>query len=115
MLICLYASEGAASLDPEGNNPVDLSLEPSTDLITKLLDRAVAISYPAVMRFFKDQSTPSGWRRSSLLSHYKVAIFNKVYGSQALCCSCGGTCLVLCEELGLSTEDVGAIELQSCR
>jgi CRISPR-associated endonuclease/helicase Cas3 len=111
MLICLYGNEGVPSLDPEGSNVVDLSLEASMDMIPKLLDRAVAISYPAVVRFFKDQPTPSGWRRSSLLSHYKVAVFNKVYGSTAHYCACGGTCLVLSDELGLSTEDAEAIEL----
>lgn len=111
MLICLYGNDGALSLDPEGINVVDLSHEPSSKEIPELLDRAVTVSHPAVARFFKDQPTPHGWRQSSLLSHYKAAVFSKVYGSAGHYCDCGGKCLVLTDELGLSTKDGGVIEL----
>lgn len=105
LLICLFGDEGAPSLDPEGNDIIDLSREPSSSMMVKLLDRAVAISDPGVVRFFKDRPTPIGWRRSSVLSKYKVAFFSKILHSLDHYCLCGGRYLVMSEKLGISTVD----------
>jgi len=105
LIICLFGDERTPSIDPEGKDIIDLSKEPSSSMMLKLLDKAVAISDPGVVRFFKDRPTPIGWRRSSILTRYKVAFFSKVFPSLDYYCFCEGRYLVMSEKLGLSIVD----------
>ncbi len=104
-LVCLYDSASGPCFNPEGTDPIDLKAKPTTDVIRKVLNRAVSMGDPTIVRFFRERNTPRSWERSALLGRYKVAVFSKVFPLTEHCCTCGGRTLVLSEELGLRIKE----------
>jgi CRISPR-associated endonuclease/helicase Cas3 len=100
-LVCLYDSPNGPCTDPEGKDPIDLEGKLNSEAIKKILNRAAPLSSPEVVRFFKDGITPAAWRRSAVLSRYKIAVFKKVFPLTQHSLQCGEKVLILSEELGL--------------
>lgn len=74
-VVCLYRTPTGYSLDREGRRQVDLSAEPSLAEAKELLKAAVSLTHPSLVRHFVALGPPSGWRRSPLLRHHRVAEF----------------------------------------
>jgi len=75
-LVCLHRTANEVTLDREGEGtPVDLSKEPDAKLTEKLAKRAVSVSSYYVVKHFRGQEAPPGWREHPLLRHYRAAIF----------------------------------------
>ncbi|MBC7077969.1 MAG: hypothetical protein H5T92_06665, partial [Synergistales bacterium] len=75
-LVCLYARGDQIALDPEGE-PIDLEQSPNPVLVREFVRRAVQVQRPNIVAYFARQKPPKGWRRHSLLRHYRPAIFEE--------------------------------------
>lgn len=75
-LVCLHRTEQGITLTPDGTGPlVDLDEEPGAALTEQLARHAVSVSSYNVVKHFRDEDVPRGWRRHPLLRHYRAAIF----------------------------------------
>ena len=83
-VVCLPESDG-----------IDLAVKPSPTQIRSLLRRTMTITDKRVVFTLRDQSVPSGWRRTPALRHHRLLIFSE--GSTSV----GKYLLRLDPELGL--------------
>ncbi len=110
-LVCLHGESDARhlALDLDGLPQVDLTQEPPANLTRELAQRVVAVSHPAVLRYFAAQDVPQGWRAHTLLHTYRKAVFCKGI------CPLVGTNYVLrlSQKLGLEIVNVEAEQVHS--
>lgn len=74
-IVCLHRVAGGIFFDPAGHRVCDLTVEPGLALAKRLLLSAVSLSYGGCTRDFPAEECPPSWRRSPLLRHHRLAIF----------------------------------------
>ncbi|MBI4320957.1 MAG: CRISPR-associated endonuclease Cas3'' [Chloroflexi bacterium] len=95
-VVCVYGPREHPHLDEEGYESLDLEAVPPLAEARRLLMRSVSVSDRRVVYSLLADSPPQGWRRSALLRHHRLVVFDA--GGAA---SVGGHRLVLDQELGL--------------
>jgi len=100
-LVCLYQQADGVSLDPNGEETIDLGKRPTQQQATGLARRVVSVSHYALVNYFLNQDPPGGWRRHSMLRYYRAAIFTEGR------CDAGDYWLILDPRLGLCIEKKG--------
>jgi len=75
-LICLHRTPAGLLLESDGNGEiVDLERPIPTELVRSLLHREVTLQHRGVVEYFRNQGTPTAWRRSAALRYHYPAIF----------------------------------------
>ena len=97
-LVCLHKTpQGMATAPEEGEIP-DLEVPPDASTVRRLLDCAVSVSDPRVVKHFAAMDPPSAWQREAHLRFHRRAVFEGGH------CRCEGFDLLLDPLLGLSVE-----------
>ncbi|MHB0858470.1 MAG: CRISPR-associated helicase Cas3' [Anaerolineae bacterium] len=73
--VCLHAVAGGVTLDPNGADMVDLHQAPDEVLTRQLVLRSVQVTHRGIVSHLSSERPPEGWRRHSLLRHYRPLIF----------------------------------------
>jgi len=77
-VICLYGNYEETFLDPEHSQKIDLRLKPTIVDIVSLLRNSVRITGRYLINCILDNTqTPSPWKDSSLLRHYRLLLFDQ--------------------------------------
>ena len=77
-LVCLHRqADDRITLDPDGEQPVDLHKRPNQKLAAELAKRVVTISNYPVFKYFINQKPPLGWREHPMLRYYRAAVFSQ--------------------------------------
>jgi CRISPR-associated endonuclease/helicase Cas3 len=97
-LVCLHRQQDGITLDPEGQEPVDLTAVPDRKMVEDLVGQSVAVSSYPVVKHFLAQQPPAGWRDHAMLRYYRAAIFDEGR------CICGDSQLILDPHQGLIIE-----------
>jgi CRISPR-associated endonuclease/helicase Cas3 len=98
-VVCLYGSRERSSLDRGGREVVDLSREPPVGMTRALLGRSVPVTDKRVVFKLLEEPTPASWRRSPLLRHCRLLLFDAAGHATV-----GGYRVVLSPELGVMVE-----------
>jgi CRISPR-associated endonuclease/helicase Cas3 len=75
-LVCLHRIRDVLSTGPDGDGrSVDLTQSPDPALTKALVQSSVSVTHWEIVRHFREQEAPPGWREHPLLRQYRVAIF----------------------------------------
>lgn len=77
-IVCLHRVNGRTCLDTGGTCPVDCGKTPETrEDILALLENSVSLSFRGILKLFPGELVPKAWKRSSLLRHHRLVIFEE--------------------------------------
>lgn len=75
-IVCLHRNGDGVALDADGAATVDLERYPDASLTRELARRSVQVTHRAIVSYLAAQRPPEGWRRHSLLRHYRPVVFS---------------------------------------
>lgn len=104
-VICLYGKDTKAFWDKKQEEPVDLNLTPSDEVVRKSLEHSVSISrFGLTEEIIHDNKNtlPGAWQQTALLRHHRILFFNE----QGIC-PYGSFEIRLDDESGLMIKKMG--------
>ncbi|MGQ9851037.1 MAG: CRISPR-associated helicase Cas3', partial [Aggregatilineaceae bacterium] len=75
-LVCLHSTPRGITLDPEGEQPVDLDAPLTPEIEHQLLQLSTTIQHHSVRTALAQQLPPANWSKRPLLRHHRLAIFS---------------------------------------
>jgi len=71
-VVCLYGTRARPSFDAKGEDKINPRREPTEDEAIRLLRHSLSLSTKRVVERLRAEPAPVGWRKSSLLRHYRL-------------------------------------------